>query len=411
LHVRSLNDEATKLIDQTILKDTNEREAILAKQIGNSVTINILKPPTSITGVYIGDVGTYIILQTDANNVTLVNKQNANYYLPHLNASDISLEQTLHWTFKTENRDQLLELSYEFTGGLVWDVQYNLQLNAVENKADFSGMITLENKTKKTFTQVELNLVRVEKIYHHKESRNQIKSMYNNVANSFLKSGNTNSFEEFTRRYSTPKMAFLHDNQTKQIHFVEAHNVAVKRMNLFRGSSEVYKPNQLQLEEHFGRSSTAQVIPVVSFRNTDANGLGMLMPSGNLQILKRAPDDFGLELLGNSTVPHTEPGVELFLPIRNRVKDVDATRKVSDFHHDQKRKTIRESFEIKITNKTKREEEITVLESLYRGKNYAIEFARPQPDKNIVEENLLQWTVKVAPGSETSIVYTASYSF
>jgi len=279
-------------------------------------------------------------------------------------------------------------------------------------KLIFSGFITLENKTKKTFSQVDLTLLRAEKIHHQKESlRSQIKSMYSNVTNSFLKSGGNNQYEELTRRYSAPKLAFLHDNQTKQIHFFEAHNIPVKRMNLFRGSNEVYKSGATpQLDDHFGKSGTNFVVPVVSFRNTEANNLGVIMPSGNLEIVKRAPDDFGIEYVSNVTLSHTEPGAELFLALRNRVKDIDASRKVLDFHVDQKRKLLRETFEIKIINRSKKEEEITVMESLYRWKNYTIEFPRPAPEKNIAEENALQWTVKAAPGSENIINYTVVYS-
>jgi len=154
--VRSLNDEKAKLIEQTVLKDNNERDAILAKQIGQPVTIQLLKPPQSVSGIYIGDIGSHYILQTD-KNVTLVNKQNANYNLPELNENDFIFNQRLHWTFKAENRDQLLELSYEFGGGITWNVEYNLQLNALENKADFSGFITLENKTKKPSVKLILH--------------------------------------------------------------------------------------------------------------------------------------------------------------------------------------------------------------------------------------------------------------
>jgi len=76
----------------------------------------------------------------------------------------------------------------------------------------------------------------------------------------------------------------------------------------------------------------------------------------------------------------------------------------------KKRKLLRETFEIKIINRSKKEEEITVMESLYRWKNYTIEFPRPAPEKNIAEENALQWTVKAAPGSENIINYTVVYS-
>jgi len=50
------------------------------------------------------------------------------------------------------------------------------------------------------------------------------------------------------------------------------------------------------------------------------------------------------------------------------------------------------------------------MESLYRWKNYTIELPRPAPEKNIAEENALQWTIKAAPGSENIINYTVVYS-
>jgi hypothetical protein len=89
--------------------------------------------------------------------------------------------------------------------------------------------------------------------------------------------------------------------------------------------------------------------------------------------------------------------------------DVVGERRQTDFRIDTRTRNLWESFEIRLRNHKPEAVEITVLESLYRTANWAIEDASQAHVKE--RSDRIRFKVTVPPDGESVIRYTAHYDW
>jgi len=190
----------------------------------------------------------------------------------------------------------------------------------------------------------------------------------------------------------------------------------IKSYNLLRctTTSFDYERNVVEASEKFNATNVATAGQVISFRNIKENGLGIALPSGNITLLKREPDGFGLEHLWNGTINYNKLNIgERILLKLGHVEDVTSSRKQIAFSLEKGKQgnpSITESFEILITNHSANWNEVTVEETLYRWSKFKITASSPA-HQIYAEDDVIAWSdVKLKPKSVTKVTYTVLYS-
>ena len=152
-------------------------------------------------------------------------------------AGDTILKPTLSWLLNTDRPGNFdAELSY-VSGGMNWQADYNLVVSDVKartsvNSVDLVGWVTMRNQSGKTYENARIKLMAgdVSKI----EGTTMGARMYNAVAKAAMEDRDQvpvvreKSFDEF-HLYTLERSTTLHDQETKQVEFVQANGIRAQR--------------------------------------------------------------------------------------------------------------------------------------------------------------------------------------
>jgi hypothetical protein len=142
------------------------------------------------------------------------------------------------------------------------------------------------------------------------------------------------------------------------------------------------------------------------FVNSEANHLGMPLPKGRLRFYRR--DDTQLEFTGENVIDHTSRDETVRVYTGNAF-DLAGERKQTKYTTDSRGHSADESFEIKIRNHKKEPLDVRVVEHLYRWTNWDI--STSSDSHKTTDSQTIEFPVKLAPGEEKVVTYTAHYSW
>ena len=218
------------------------------------------------------------------------------------------------------------------------------------------------------------------------------------------------SFDEF-HLYSLANAVTLRDHETKQVEFVRATSVKAQRLYLYDGAQldQYYGWNldNIRQKPEYGTQSNSKVFVFQQFKNSNLNNLGIALPKGRLRFYRR--DTSGnLEFTGENEIKHT-PKDELVRIYTGNSFDLVGERKRTDYHMDSSKRTIDESFEIKLRNHKNEAAEIRVLEHLYRCVNWQVVESNYKFEKK--ESQTVEFPVAVPANAERVLRYSVHYSW
>lgn len=208
--------------------------------------------------------------------------------------------------------------------------------------------------------------------------------------------------------YEYPTPISIKNNENKQFEFLRADGVQSKRIYTYDGANDIpyrYGSNP-EMDPQKGIDSFSKVSIAREFKNSSNNHLGAPLPQGRMRFYRRTSDQ-QLEFVGEMDVPST-PKDENVRAILGDAFDLVAQRTRTEFNVDLDKKTIRESFEIKLRNHKSEPVEIRVVEHLFRWSNWEI----AAKSDAFVKKNAstIEFTVPVRPNEEHLLSYTALYS-
>lgn len=285
-----------------------------------------------------------------------------------------------------------------------------------EEKADLVGWVTITNRTGADFPQARIKLMAgdVAKIATGLpiNGRNVMGAMA--VTESVMVSGQVTqkAFDDY-HLYDLNRTVSLADGETKQIQFLEAAGVTIARSYIYDGAATEIQPyanysEHFVSEQYYGLSpSNTKVQIVQQFKNTEANRLGIPLPAGRLRLYRR-DNDGQMEFVGESTIGHT-PVEDTVKIVSGSAFDIKGSRRQTDFHVNTTRRTLDESFEIKLTNQKKAPVTVLVNERLYRGDNWEIE--QKSTDYTKLDSNTISYPVKVPAEGDATLTYSVHYTW
>jgi len=188
-------------------------------------------------------------------------------------------------------------LSYLSTG-LSWRADYVALFDEKAGKLDMQGWITLTNNSGTAFTNAETALIAGD-INSYRSPNNQYGNSNRGWQSTSAsnQSGNTSAFADY-HLYQLPAKTTIADQQTKQVGFLEANNVAATKSYRFRAS------------DFSSASEPASADVVIQFSNSEKGGIGKPLPAGVVRAYVRDAEGTP-KFIGEDRIDHTPAGTNL----------------------------------------------------------------------------------------------------
>jgi len=329
-------------------------------------------------------------------------------------AADSILKPTLSWLLRSPSPAQFdAELSY-VSGGMDWQADYNLVLGESRggrDLLDMVGWITMRNQSGKTFENARIKLLAgdVNKV----QSPSVAGRMYAAETKAMDAAAppvvREKSFDEF-HLYTLENATTLHDQETKQVQFVQAAAIQSQRIYVYDGArlpEYAYSEDQIRQDPGYGTQSNPKVWVMQEFKNSENNHLGIALPKGKLRFYRRDTDGH-MEFVGENVIDHT-PKDETIRAYTGNAFDVVGERKRTNLQVDSRQHWLDESFEMRVRNHKKQPVNVRVVEHLYRWTNWKVTAESSQHRKT--DAQTIEFPVTVAPDGETVVTYTVHYSW
>jgi hypothetical protein len=334
-------------------------------------------------------------------------------------ADDTILKPTLDWRIHADEAAKLnAELCY-VTRGMSWEADYNVVAPENGDLMDFTGWITIANRSGKVFKEAKLQFIAGDVAKLKDDEVSAYEAASPNQARAVLDYGvggakvTQEAFDEF-HLYSLPLPTTLHDDETKQVEFVRAMAVKTQRIFIYDGfaaHSRAFSGSSMEAirdMDGFGTGSHPKVWVIREIKNNEANHLGVPLPRGRVRFYRQ--DSRGnLQFTGEDRIDHTPKDETLRLFLGNSF-DLVGERKRTDFKTDKTVGWLDETFEIKVRNRKKDEAvEIRVIEHLSRWTNWEIRDNSMKFEKK--DAQTIEFRVPLKPGEEGVVTYTVHYAW
>jgi hypothetical protein len=265
----------------------------------------------------------------------------------------------------------LCELVY-LTKGINWTADYVGILNATYEKLDLSCWVNIVNNSNAVYPDAWIRLIAGKPYLLLKEEKP------------------LTQFEEILpfeyHLYTLKEKITLLENQTKQISLFHTTSIPLEKTYIYDNTK--YKD---------------KVGILLKFKNTETNGLGILLPVGKLRLYKINKEK-KLEFIGEDRIIHTPINQELEV-LAGYAFDIVGKR-IKKEHRKVARNTYEETYQIKLTNHKSEEIKVKVLEYPH-GEWEIIETTDTYNKK---EANLIEFEVKIPANNEKILIYTVRYS-
>ncbi|MGA2218268.1 MAG: hypothetical protein ABSG51_09290 [Terracidiphilus sp.] len=330
------------------------------------------------------------------------------------------LKPTLRWQIQSDKTDRFTaELAY-ITGGLDWSATYNVVLPASsdvtgDERADVHGWVTIHNQSGTDFPQARIKLMAGDVAKLRPVNRGYAAQMMA-MASAGVVEGQPQvtqkPFDDF-HLYDLNRTVALRDGETKQVQFLDAADVTVRRSYLYDGAStrwqqQAYYGGNVNEQRGYGLDEgNTRVYVVEQFKNSDSNHLGVPLPAGRVRLYRRDADG-QMEFVGESLINHT-PAEETVKVPTGSAFDVKGSRLQTDFHINQQDRLLDETFEIKVTNQKQQPVNVTVVEHLYRGDNW--EIRDKSTDYARRDSHTIEFPLEVPAKGDTTLTYSVRYTW
>jgi hypothetical protein len=331
------------------------------------------------------------------------------------------LKPTLRWQINSDAAAHLTaELAY-ITGGFDWDATYNViapdnpDVTSAE-KVDVLGWVTIHNQSGSDFEQARIKLMAgdVAKIRQQGGGFGAGMGLAKNalVMEDAVSSPavTQKAFDDF-HLYDLNRTVALHDGETKQVQFIDAAGVSMKRSYLYNGLGAqiqpIYAGNVYQNQGYGLGNENTKVVVVEEIKNSETNHLGMPLPAGRVRLYRRDADG-QMEFVGESLIGHTPTEETVKIPTGSAF-DLKGSRRQTNFHVDYNAHQMDETFEITLTNQKQQSVNVSVIEQMYRCENWEITSKSAEFKKR--DSQTLDFPVQVPAKGKTVLAYTVHYTW
>ncbi len=384
---------AVSVLEQNYEYDLVSADSLLKRYIDKEVTV-VLKGAGADTGrqvegVLLAALGRELILKGQAGGIEILDRGSVeNISLKEL-PEDLVTRPTLIWLAEAdETASQLCRVTYT-TERIGWKADYSAVLNEADTKIDFSGWVTIDNKSGATYKDSVIKLIAgdVRRIVKRPITRRE--RLFAMEKDAGRPAFEEKAFAEY-HLYTLTRKSTINNNQVKQIEFIEpASGVNVKKLYIYERSTDAEKV-QIKLE----------------FENSRKNKLGIPLPKGKVRVFKRNPEDRMLEFIGEDEIDHTAKNQKLLLYIGNAF---DVIPEYTLVDSKSSRRRLWQKHKIEISNRKDRSVVVFVDEKFSSNVNWDIDETTRKYEKR--DANTARFKVKISSDSTAEIIYAVTQTW
>lgn len=377
------NANKIKILEQNFDFDLVNTDKLLSKYIGETIEIERTEEDKrgKLTGKLLSAYGG-LVVQNESKIVLNPQGEISLSKLPE----DLKLKPTLIWLVESETEgNSQIEISYQ-TGGISWNADYVLVTNEKDTYADITGWVTINNNSGATFKDARLKLIAgdINRVSQNRYSQKRMMAPLMAEAAAVDSSFEEKSFFEY-HMYELQRKSTLKDREIKQIEFISAKNIPVKKVFTYNADIDPVK-----------------VKVTLDLKNSKENNLGIPLPKGRVRVSKYDSDS--IEFIGEDRIDHTAKDAKLSINIGNAF---DITGKKIQTNSKTEGKTSYQSFSINIKNSKNTSVDVNVEETLNAWSNWEIkENSVPFVKK---DNSTIEFSVNIPANTEKEIKYTVKY--
>lgn len=332
------------------------------------------------------------------------------------------LKPTLRWQIDAPRAAHLAaELAY-ITHGMSWQATYNVVAGVAKEVAnsepvDLTGWVTLQNNSGTDFPQARIQLMAGDVAKIQNLGPRPLQVMARAMAAEAVNEPDQvtqQAFDDF-HLYDLNRTVSLAASETKQVQFLEASAIQMKRVYEYDGASMPYYnmcPGCHNDAPSYAAGSNTKVNVRAEIKNSTENHLGMPLPAGRIRLYRR---DAGgqMQFIGEGTIGHTPTDETVKVPVGSAF-DVTGERKQTDFHTDQRAHSTDESFTITVKNQKTVPVSVAVVEHLNRAENWQLtaQQVNGQPATFTKRDtNTIEFPTTVPPSGQATVTYTVHYTW
>ncbi|MFA5292464.1 MAG: DUF4139 domain-containing protein [Phycisphaerae bacterium] len=320
------------ILEQNYEYDLVGTSSLLQRYINKPVSIFVKgsgsDPGKKIIGTLLAARDNNLIMKDQEGYIQIISENSIeNILLLHM-PDDLVTKPTLVWLAQSEmSGKENCQVTYT-TNDINWKADYSAILNADENAFDFSGWVTLDNKSGAAYKDAKIKLIAGD-VRRITEPQPPEMMKYRAL-------GMTASDQVFEEKafmeyhlYTLGRTSTINNNQTKQIEFITpAENVPAKKIYLYERTKNDKKV-QIKFE----------------FENKKEFALGIALPKGKVRVFKKDTDG-ALEFVGEDLIDHTPKNEKLSLYIGDAF-DIAVEYKMLDSKVDRRSRWEKHSIELR----------------------------------------------------------------
>jgi hypothetical protein len=379
---------AVSILEQNYEYDLVNAGSLLKRYIDKNITVVLKGSGADVgketTGVLLAAVGSDLILKSETNDIEIIDRDSIEEISLKELPDDLVTKPTLLWLAEAKEAGEQLCLVTYTTGRIGWKADYSAVLNSDETKIDFTGWVTIDNKSGAAYKDSTIKLIAG-------DVRRIVKRPLRSRERLVDFSGGAAAFEEKAfmeyHLYTLGRKSTINNNQVKQIEFIEpAPGVPTKKLYIYDRSRQ---QNKVQIK--------------FEFENTKENHLGIALPKGKVRVFKKDPADDMLEFVGEDEIDHTARKEKLSLYIGNAF-DIVPEHTLLDSKHG--RRWRRETHKIELRNRKEKAVEVFVDEKFAAYVNWTIDESTHKFEKR--DSRTARFKVKLEADSTATVQYTVT---
>jgi hypothetical protein len=413
VHFASLSDPAgISVLEQNFQYDLVNENKLLEKYLGREIEIERFVGEGKdhreiLKGTLLSTVGGRVV---QSGGKLYLNPE-GRVVLSELPEGFVTKPRLLWRVSAKKSGKQECEVAY-LTGGLSWKSDYVLKISPNDDKLDLNAWVTLTNGSGVAYKDAKLKLVAgdVNRVLQPELARGYALAKSARFAMGAAEPQfQEKSFFEY-HLYTLQRPATVLNNETKQIELASGQNVPVKKLFIYDGSANLggHYNDYSRSDPNYGASSAEKKVWVMlEFKNSKENNLGLPLPKGTLRVYKQDTDG-ALEFIGEDAIDHT-PKDELVRVKMGNAFDVVGERTRTNYQISTDRKSMTETFEVKLRNHKDQPVTVRVVEHLYRWTNWRVTESTQKWSKK--DAQTIEFDVPVTKDGEGLINYTVQYSW
>lgn len=313
----------------------------------------------------------------------------------------LSATPSLRWDVAARKAaPQAFEIVYP-TQGLGWRAEYGAWIApGADCKVDFAASAQIANRSGSTFADARLKLIagephRVAAPHAHPMLAGKAFATPAVVA---ADAGNAGDYHE----YALDAPVDLGSRGLLRVALFPAQTLPCQRQYLFEGSALRSNPGMAPITERGYGVGEHQPV-----RSTFSLHVDRALPAGRIRVIENAADG-APEFIGEDQLGHTPRGEAVAVNLGDAF-DLRGERSQGDFQVDKDKRTLTETFAIRLVNRAAHAQNVLVREHLYRWTQWSIVQSSTKYEKR--NADTLDFRLDVPANGESKLSYTVQYQW